>query len=70
MSLLQIEKLTRNFGGLSAVSNVSLAVEEHELVGLIGPNGAGKTTLFPSPPTKKISCSSLVVCSIWRKVGR
>ena len=46
MSLLQIEKLTRNFGGLSAVSNVSLAVEEHELVGLIGPNGAGKTTLF------------------------
>ena len=44
MSLLQIEKLTRNFGGLSAVSNVSLAVEEHELVGLIGPNGAGKTT--------------------------
>ena len=46
MSLLQIERLTRNFGGLSAVSNVSLAVEEHELVGLIGPNGAGKTTLF------------------------
>lgn len=31
---------------------------------------AGKTTLFPSPPTKKISCSSLVVCSTWRKVGR
>ena len=29
-----------------------------------------KTTLFPSPPTKKISCSSLVVCSTWRKVGR
>jgi branched-chain amino acid transport system ATP-binding protein len=46
MSLLQIERLTRNFGGLTAVSNVSLEVEEHELVGLIGPNGAGKTTLF------------------------
>ena len=46
MSLLRIEHLTRNFGGLSAVSNVSLEVVEHELVGLIGPNGAGKTTLF------------------------
>ncbi len=46
MSLLSIEKVTRNFGGLTAVSNVSLTIEEGELVGLIGPNGAGKTTLF------------------------
>lgn len=46
MSLLRIEQLTRNFGGLSAVSNVSLKIEKNELVGLIGPNGAGKTTLF------------------------
>jgi len=46
MSLLSIEHLTKNFGGLSAVSNVSISVEEGELVGLIGPNGAGKTTLF------------------------
>lgn len=46
MSLLSIEKVTRNFGGLTAVSNVSLSIEEGELVGLIGPNGAGKTTLF------------------------
>lgn len=46
MSLLTVERLTKNFGGLTAVSNVSLTIDENELVGLIGPNGAGKTTLF------------------------
>lgn len=44
--ILQTKKLTKLFGGLSAVSGVSLQVEEGELVGLIGPNGAGKTTVF------------------------
>lgn len=44
--LLQIESVTKKFGGLSAVSGVSLNVEEGSIVGLIGPNGAGKTTLF------------------------
>ncbi|MBO0476327.1 ABC transporter ATP-binding protein [Vagococcus sp. DIV0080] len=46
MSLLKVNNLTKNFGGLAAVSNVSLHLEKNELVGLIGPNGAGKTTLF------------------------
>lgn len=46
MSLLEIKGLTKNFGGLTAVSNVNLAIEKNELIGLIGPNGAGKTTLF------------------------
>lgn len=46
MSLLSVEKLTKSFGGLTAVSNVNMYVEKGELVGLIGPNGAGKTTLF------------------------
>lgn len=46
MSLLEVKKLTKNFGGLSAISNVHLELKENELVGLIGPNGAGKTTLF------------------------
>ncbi len=44
--LLTVEDLTRNFGGLAAVSNVTLRLGRGELVGLIGPNGAGKTTVF------------------------
>jgi ABC-type branched-subunit amino acid transport system ATPase component len=44
--ILTVESLTRNFGGLAAVSNVHLRLGEGELVGLIGPNGAGKTTVF------------------------
>ena len=46
MPLLDVKNLTKNFGGLTAVSHVNLTLEENELVGLIGPNGAGKTTLF------------------------
>lgn len=46
MSLLEVKKLTKNFGGLSAVSLVDMTFEKNELVGVIGPNGAGKTTLF------------------------
>ena len=44
--ILQIKNLTKNFGGLCAVSNVSMQINQGELIGLIGPNGAGKTTLF------------------------
>jgi len=46
MTLLQLDGLTRHFGGLRAVEDVSLNVGEGELLGIIGPNGAGKTTLF------------------------
>ncbi|NLE24493.1 MAG: ABC transporter ATP-binding protein [Clostridiaceae bacterium] len=46
MSILNVKKLTKSFGGLTAVSNVNMEISEGELVGLIGPNGAGKTTLF------------------------
>jgi branched-chain amino acid transport system ATP-binding protein len=46
MSVLSINRLTKNFGGLTAVSNVSFEVEFGGIVGLIGPNGAGKTTVF------------------------
>ena len=46
MHLLEGEAVTRNFGGLAAVSKVDFYVNEGEILGLIGPNGAGKTTLF------------------------
>jgi len=45
-ALLSIEALTRNFGALSALAGVSLALEARERRAVIGPNGAGKTTLF------------------------
>lgn len=44
--LLQIKNVTKKFGGLSALSEVSFELEEGIILGLIGPNGAGKTTLF------------------------
>jgi branched-chain amino acid transport system ATP-binding protein len=46
MPLLQCQEVTKHFGGLAALTNVDLTVEQGEVVGLIGPNGAGKTTLF------------------------
>jgi branched-chain amino acid transport system ATP-binding protein len=44
--ILEVKNITRNFGGLVAVNNVSFDVPKDEIFGLIGPNGAGKTTLF------------------------
>ncbi len=44
--LLDVKQASRSFGGLKAVSDVSMQLFQGELVGLIGPNGAGKTTLF------------------------
>jgi len=46
MALLSVRNVTRRFGGIVAIDDVSLEVEQGEVVGLIGPNGAGKTTLF------------------------
>lgn len=46
MSVLSLKNLTKKFGGLTAVDNVNLSIEEGEIFGLIGPNGAGKTTIF------------------------
>lgn len=46
MKVLETKSLSKNFGGLQAVSNVNIVANKGELIGLIGPNGAGKTTLF------------------------
>ena len=45
-ALLELDRVTRRFGGLLAVNNLSFAMREGEILGLIGPNGAGKSTLF------------------------
>jgi ABC-type branched-subunit amino acid transport system ATPase component len=44
--LLEIVELTKRFGGLSAVSDVSFSIASGEIVGIFGPNGSGKTTLL------------------------
>lgn len=44
--LLQLDRVSKSFGGLAAVSNLNISIRQGELAGLIGPNGAGKTTVF------------------------
>ena len=44
--MLSIQNISKNFGGIKAVNNVSLKIKRGSITGLIGPNGAGKTTLF------------------------
>jgi len=46
MALLEIQSVTKSFGGLVALNSIGFSVAEGEIVGIIGPNGAGKTTLF------------------------
>ena len=46
MTLLAVDGVTKRFGGLTAVKNVSFTMESGEITGILGPNGAGKTTLF------------------------
>jgi len=46
MALLRLENITKRFGGLVAVDNVSLDIKSGELLGIVGPHGSGKTTLY------------------------
>ena len=46
MSFLNVQTLSKSFGGLVVIQNLSFSVNEGEILGVIGPNGSGKTTLF------------------------
>jgi branched-chain amino acid transport system ATP-binding protein len=46
VAILEIKKLRKSFGGLMAIEDINMKIQEHEVCSLIGPNGAGKTTLF------------------------
>jgi len=46
LNILQVDKLSKYFGGLAAVSNCSIKIKKGSITGIIGPNGSGKTTLF------------------------
>ena len=46
MSILEVQNLTKKFGGLTANQDVSMTVEKNSITAVIGPNGAGKTTFF------------------------
>ena len=74
---LEVESLTKSFGGLKAVNNVSFRIEQKEVLGLIGPNGAGKTTLLrlltgilkPDSGSVRFHGKQLVGLKIWDVVN-
>jgi branched-chain amino acid transport system ATP-binding protein len=78
MTLLQTHNLTRQYGGIRAVNDVSFALERGEIRGVIGPNGAGKTTLvgmicgrvLPSAGTVQFDGVDITRMQPWSRVAR
>jgi branched-chain amino acid transport system ATP-binding protein len=72
-SFLQIKGLTKNFGGLRAVNEVTFSMERDQVLGLIGPNGAGKTTILrlitgilkPDEGSVRFMGKEIVGCKTW-----
>ena len=61
MTFLEINNVSKQFGGLTALNNVSFQVEEGEIRGLIGPNGAGKSTMFKNIAGFQVPASGSIV---------
>ncbi|MGE5372953.1 MAG: ABC transporter ATP-binding protein [Solirubrobacterales bacterium] len=78
MPLLEVEKLSKDFGGLRAVSNFHMTIDTGEILGLIGPNGAGKTTVFnlitgmiePTTGVIKLDGKSLIGLPAYKIAGQ
>jgi branched-chain amino acid transport system ATP-binding protein len=78
MTLLQTRNLTRQYGGVRAVNDVSFALERGEIRGVIGPNGAGKTTLvgmicgrvLPSAGSVQFDGADITRMQPWDRVAR
>jgi len=75
--LLEVEAVTKSFGGLKAVDNASFFIQRDEMVGLIGPNGAGKSTLIrlmsgilkPTAGTVRFKGENIIDRPIWEIVN-
>ena len=61
MAILEINNITKQFGGLMALDDVSFQIEEGEIRGLIGPNGAGKSTMFKNIAGFQVPTSGNIV---------
>jgi len=78
MTLLQVDRLTKDFGGLRAIDKLSLSIEPGEILGLIGPNGAGKSTAFnciagvfpPTAGTIQFAGEKINGCKPWNLCGK
>lgn len=74
----EVENLSKTFGGLTAVDNVSFQIGREEIIGLIGPNGAGKTTILrlisgilkPSSGIVKFKAEDITDVDLWKRVNK
>ena len=68
--ILKVEKLTKYFGGLAAVSNCSLNIKQGSITGIIGPNGSGKSTLLDLIAGKRLPTSGKIKLGETVHMGR
>ena len=67
--MLEVKNVSRFFGGLAALTDISFSVNKGEILGLIGPNGAGKTTLFNALSGLRAKTANYPGVTVTRRVG-